>query len=45
MSKKHKDYVLFRDMGNLGEGCLISLFYWLIIISVVTAFIGILINL
>lgn len=25
------NYLFFRDMGNLGEGCLISAFIWLII--------------
>lgn len=25
------NYLFFSDMGNLGEGCLISAFIWLII--------------
>lgn len=28
-------YLFFQEMGNLGEGCLISVFYWLILLSVI----------
>ena len=26
-------YLLFRDMGSLGEGCLVSLFIWGLILG------------
>lgn len=29
------NYLFFRDMGNLGEGCLISAFVWLMIMLVI----------
>lgn len=29
------NYLFFRDIGNLGEGCLISAFVWLMIMLVI----------
>ena len=28
-------YLFFREMGNLGEGCLVSVFYWLVLLSII----------
>lgn len=33
------DYLMFRDMGNMGEGCLVSLFIWGLVIMGIVLFI------
>ena len=35
------DYLTWRDMGEMGEGCLISIIYWGVIITIaVTAYLS-----
>lgn len=29
--KKFFDYIFFRDMGEIGEGCFISIFVWIFV--------------
>ena len=33
-------YLLWRDMGNLGEGCLVSIVIWVAIIFIILFVIG-----